>query len=406
MGKAILRHSQMGMSLVEILVGLAIGIITVLAIMQTVSVSEGQRRTSTGGSDALTATATALYLIERQARMAGYGMDTSAGGMLEICRELGIKYYYNPPATANTPNPTAIEDTITGGDVAPLLINTTPDEDLSDAGSHMIQITYNNNTESGENGTNFTQPAAASSTYKVDNRAGFRMGDLILAVENGKECTIAEVTNLPASGQCGAGGSANQSDNVIHNNGNYKNFYQDCQNVAASWNKPSGLGISYTSGKLYNLGNLGFSSLLFTVRDQSLRTCTRLSSAAQDCSNPDNWIPVVEGIVAMRARYGVDNTGDGVIDIWTNGLCDDSGGPCTPTREQILSIKAVRIAVVAINGQFERDVVTANAPQWLTDGNLDTDAEEFDLTHLPDWQRFRYRVMETTIPLRNLIWAQ
>lgn len=394
---------QDGMSLIEIMVGLVIGMVTVLAILQTISVSEGQRRTTGGGADALTAGATAMYLVERQLRMAGYGLDMNDDGLLELCRANGLKYYYQPPSSGSGPAPAAIEATITAADFAPVIINTAPGNTLSDAGSYLLQISYSSTSEVGVNGVDFTQPSGASAVYKVSDRSGFRLGDLVVATEAGQACTIAEVTGLPASNQCNEGGSASQTDNVIHSNGNYKNSYQNCQTLSSAWNKPGGLGVDYTTGRLYNLGNQGLAHISFAVLDQRLMTCTRLGPIATNCATAANWTPLVEGIVALRARYGLDTDGDGDIDTWSAQLCNPAAA-CT--REEVLAALAVRLSMVAINGQFERDAVTAAAPQWLTEDSLDVDAESFDLTHLPDWQNFRYRVLETTIPLRNLIWAQ
>jgi len=91
---------------------------------------------------------------------------------------------------------------------------------------------------------------------KVDNRFGFREGDLVIAAEQGRDCTLAQVSGVP--------GTPGQSDNVIHNSGNYTNTQG--ANVPTQYNRPGGLpppnDISYsawnpatnTGGRLYNLG--------------------------------------------------------------------------------------------------------------------------------------------------------
>ena len=64
------------MSLVELLVASAIGIIASLAIFQVFAVFEGQKRTTTSGGEAQTSGTLALYTIERDLRQSGYGFNT------------------------------------------------------------------------------------------------------------------------------------------------------------------------------------------------------------------------------------------------------------------------------------------------------------------------------------------
>ena len=86
--------------------------------------------------------------------------------------------------------------------------------------------------------------------------------------------------------------------------------------------------------------------------------------------------------------------------------------PSVPDRNRI---KAIHIAVVARNGLLEKDNVTSacttvkgtanNGPCAWDDSNLDA-APAIDLSNDPNWQHYRYRVFETIIPLRNMIWAK
>jgi len=70
------RGTSRGLSLVELLVAAAIGIIASLAIFQVFAVFEGQKRTTTSGGEAQTSGTLSLYTIERDLRQAGYGFNT------------------------------------------------------------------------------------------------------------------------------------------------------------------------------------------------------------------------------------------------------------------------------------------------------------------------------------------
>ena len=68
-----LRRRNTGFSLVEVMVGLAIGMLAVIVMMQVFSVSEGYKRSTSGGSDATSEGAIAAYALQRDITQAGYG---------------------------------------------------------------------------------------------------------------------------------------------------------------------------------------------------------------------------------------------------------------------------------------------------------------------------------------------
>lgn len=79
-------------------------------------------------------------------------------------------------------------------------------------------------------------------------------------------------------------------------------------------------------------------------------------------------------------------------------------------------IKAIRMAVVARSPKMEPTAVTTacnslTAPQptglcaWA--GSVSSPAPAIDLSAGdPNWLRYRYRVFDTIIPLRNVIWSK
>jgi hypothetical protein len=67
-----------GMSLMEILIAMAIGLIGIVVITQTYLVNENYKRSTASAGGAQTSGALALYTIERDARMAGWGIAWSS----------------------------------------------------------------------------------------------------------------------------------------------------------------------------------------------------------------------------------------------------------------------------------------------------------------------------------------
>ena len=75
------RRRARGVSLIELMVGLLIGLLAVLVISQVLFAVEGQKRTTTSGADAQLTGTLALYTLQRELEMAGYGLTTSQLGL-------------------------------------------------------------------------------------------------------------------------------------------------------------------------------------------------------------------------------------------------------------------------------------------------------------------------------------
>ena len=382
-------HRQRGMGLMEIMIGMVIGMLTVLVIMHSMSVSEKYKRTTASGSDAQTNGAIALYLIERDLRMAGYGLTSDEiDGIMAVC-STGVVRAYNQ-------NRTPTDFQFTANSFAPVVIDPA-NLPAGDAGSQVVLINYSGTFGMTGAGMPFQQQSGASANYKVDNRAGYSLGDLVLAVQPGQDCSVAEITGLPGSSQCSSPNG--QSDVIIHNNGQYNNSYQNCTKIDSTWNKPGGLGVTYTSGKLYNLGPPDqIVAHAYAVRSGKLTMCNLLTS---DCTNAAKvndstvWIQLADDVVGLRAQYGQDNGTGGTVD---DGIVDSWDTTTPTTYAGWKRILAARVAVTARSKQYDKDVVTGSAPSWQ--------GGSFTLSSNTDWQHYRYKTFETVTPLRNVIWSR
>jgi Tfp pilus assembly protein PilW len=373
------RKTAGGFSLVELMVGMVLGLLGILVVMQVYTFSEGRKRTTTAGGDAQTNGAIALFSMQKEMAQAGYGMAN-----VEIL---------NCTVRAYNENRTPADFTLTS--MSPVTLNPTG-VPAGDANTVVLRVAYGSSEGLAE-GIAFEQQSGSSANYKVNNRAGFTVGDMVIAVESGQDCTMAQVTELPASGSCGTGGSG-QTDVVIHNAGQFKDPGKNCEQGPSHWNKPGGLGVTYTNGKLYNMGRFP-TTHLYAVRNGNLTMCDYMAS---DCTNAAKvtdtavWVPIVNNIVGLQAQYGRDTSApmDMVVDTY------DQTTPTTGCG--FARAPAVRLAVVARSPQYEKDVVTAAAPTWQG-GTLNV-SKKPDGTANPDWQHYRYKVFETVVPLRNIVW--
>ena len=373
------NNKSKGFSLIEVIVGLVIGMLGILVIMQVFAVSEGRKRTTTSGSDAQVNGLSALLAIERDVRQAGYGYTSYPGGGTNPalgCDTLAYNSLSSYPG--GTFNFRLIPVLITDGGVG---------------GSDTITVTYGRKPNLATP-VGFTQVSGAAANYQLTNpadNAGFADGDLILAMQPGLSCTLAQVTGLTGIG----------SKVITHNSG-----------AGGDFNKPAGLGVAYVfpAAQLLNLGDPIITSYLVLANNLVSRDL-KLGLPAP----PANTTVLADNIVTIQAQYGIDTTGDGSIDAWVEPTGAVWGNTAaTPSAANILLIKAIRIAVVARSSLMERGAVTATCANNAGTNNgpcawRDTAAAAaplIDLSADPNWNRYRYKVYQTIIPIRNMIWSE
>jgi type IV pilus assembly protein PilW len=354
---AALPLRQAGMSLVELMVAALIGLLGILVVFQVFALVEGHRRTTTSGSDAQENGIFALYSLERELRQAGWGINASTA------LNCNVQAY----------------DRLQGGDLAnytlaPVVITQGPAN-----GSDTIEVNYGSSPLTVASTAVFQNMVNATDAYVVSNRFGFNVNDAILVVEAGKPCSLAQVSSFPSS------------NSMLHASG-----------AAYRYNKPGAWGTTYTTNALVlNLGQAPVRNIYSIDATGNLVVQAFLTSPAQQ--------PVVQQIVQMKAQYGKDNgVNNGTAScgacLANDGVVDSFDGVTPASTAAWQQVLAVRVGLVARSAQPERpnggggcDATTA-APTWS--------GGAFDLSANPNWQCYRYKVFETTIPVRNQLWFQ
>ena len=360
-----------GFTLIELMVGMVIGLLTTIVIAQVLVNSEGRRRTTVSGSEAQVNGALALYAVQRDVLMAGYGLTSAVDGI--GCEIRAQRNGVNFPFTLA---PVVITDGAAGA----------PDSLLT-MGSAKLSYSVPARVV-----TNHPRTAA---NFFVNTTLGTVDGDLMLAVpgviDANNWCSMFNVTGI---------GGASQ---IIHNSGS-----------SGPWNQPGGQTIfpaagygaigSYASNPaagsyLINLGQFVTQRVQISA-GQVLQAAT--FSTATAATTTEDLFP---DIVNLQAFYGKDTDANGVVDTYDNTTPTTSAG-----WRQVLS---VRIAVVARSVQMEREDVTTTQPLWDV-GNATTVAGSAAcgtsrcvtviVNTLPDWQRYRYKVYDSIVPLRNMLW--
>src|SRR5712692_9130220 len=415
------RVSERGFSMVELLVAMLIGLIGMIIIFQVFEVSEGIKRSTTSGGDAQQNGVIALYTMERDFKTAGMGFnDTTFVG----CNIVGSD---NTRATPNFP-PAGVTMRL-----APVFITSGAGTTVPD----QISVLYGSQPQAAGSVPLFSDMDPAQNGADplfVTNPFAYNTGDLLALVEPGtaKNCSIMEVTAI----------NANQ---VTHNLTAY---------LAAGsarnprFNPAGGLGVVYQGtgtanvSRVFNLGNLyrvppgGTVPVNLPVYNFYALANGSLTVTSQFLI--DNGQPVVtsvaDNIVHMRALYGLDDgnndatvpynvtptAGDGIVDRYVDAATFNALLALAPVPTPWARLIAVRIALVSRSALPEKpssgklsdpcDATTAD-PQWTGTPwaggpfNYQTRLDVSSSVAAPDdWKCYRYRVFETTIPLRNWIW--
>ena len=434
-------YRNRGFGLVEIMVGLVVGLLCMFVVMQVGSVFEQNKRETTSGSDAQTNGALALYILEREIRSAGSGMtegEPQKYAPLAGCTTRvfdGTADYLVPAANATSPSTLAPLMTTSNIRLAPV-IATDGGGGLSDSltvayGTALITAPYTltANFNSGD------------MEISMVSTSGINFGDMVALIETDATppnplignyiipttCTLLQVTDgiaHPPRTPVVAAAPLPVSTGTRYNpaGGNTLNYSEDA--------------------RLYNLGQLNL--VTYRVDGASgdlVGDITKFGSdnAGTAAVNRTDFSPIMSGIVNMQVQYGIDtgNPGgttlsdcktnstdnplttadaDAIVDNWVppTGIWANNG-ITTPSQFDLRRIRAVRIGVVARSGvktMIDKDgdktdvgancATTTVAPviNWGAGPSMTP-----DLSGDPDWQCYRYKVFQTTIPVRNALWS-
>ena len=364
------KHRQRGFGLIEILVGVTIGVVGILVMFQTLAAWTARASSTDSGGDAQITGALAMFSLERDIRLAGIGFGTANPA------NMGCTVSANFGGTAFN-FPLAAVVIAQGANGAPDTVTV-----------------LHGNSPALVVGRGYT--ASSDDSKRVETwRSGFHAGDLVVASSRvaadpsadstATACALVEITGLPVDPQT-----------LEHRaEANYTNFYNHHEGVAR-FNPKGGIGVVLAGGSLFNLGP--------EPRLNRWQVDAAGVLSGTDLLYQGGSFAVAEGVVDLQAQYGVDNNNDQRIgggDEWTDKGPADWAAPNDWTR-----VRAIRIALLVRSRQFERDEVTPAKPTWA-------DGTEFAMANLGaastdanDWKHYRYHVQEQVIPLRNILWGQ
>ncbi len=317
-----MRHKQRGLTVIELMVGLTIGLLASVAIVQVFGRSESYRRSSQGAADAQQAGTLASWRLMRDLRMAGAGLQhgpTLWGCQLNLWRDGAILL----PRASAWPAPfTAFPTDLR---LAPLAVvdggGTNPDA--------IVVMSARGSTGPAPMPTSIV----TSTELNAMTTVAFNKGDVLL------------VTDMSTVGPCQIGQVANTYATVA---GQPAPKVIPTGAPGTAYNAPAGF-TSLAAGRDYALFNMG------GLPSIAMHGVTNNSLVQYDVlENGGIAVPTVqaENVENMQVLYGVDDgnggtANDNVIDRWVvPGTAGFDAATMMAGGMGALQVKSIRIGLV------------------------------------------------------------
>lgn len=379
------RDQSSGFSLIELLVAMVIGLVVSMAIYGVLASSEGRKRTTTSVNDIDQTGSFSAYQFDKFIRSAGAGFTGGSVG------SEAFRYTYGCQLRAANGGAQVIPS---GGyaapfDATPAALRLLPililDGVAPNGGGDEI-IAMSGNGGLAEVASNLSANPSVNA-LNVKNVAAFRANDVLLVAsttafspcmleqvnstfDTSNLANLVGVTSLPLAG----------------------NLYM--QTIAGTDLT------SYTSSAVaLNLGSTPYFNAFAVGDNNVLYRYDLLSPASTDPKKNLNPVVAAEGVYQMHAIYGVMNLTTCALS-WqaptgAYSAASLNAGTAAATAA-MASIRAIKIGIVMKSALPEKGAVSGASIKL------------FDTTPIPVTVKlsptnYRYRVFETTIPIRNTI---
>lgn len=337
------KHKQAGFNLIDLMIGMAIGLISLAAVTKIYIDFNNQKNISVATTAAQGNGAIALYMLEHDISQAGFGISGFSACDFDASSET-INYYHNALASKLSTMPVRITEGV-------------------GTASDNITIQYATSISGVPSTSLTTAQANFGDMFNVVNTAGFDVDSLIMT-GTGSDCTISEISAVNAA-----------QNKIEHTGGDYNS-------AALPAGATNGWIAAVADEKVLNIGRL--ISNTYSIDGNNLML-EPFGGADSDAAN---------GIVFMKAQYGRDITNDNVnaVDEWSYTAPTDN-----------TQVIAIRIGLVSRSARQEATAsVMADDIQVLDETNGSGNGIVYNI---PD-KHYHYKLYRTTVPLRNVIWAK
>lgn len=341
-----------GAGLTDLMVGLAIGLIATLVVLNVAMQFDARRRATASGAEAQLNAVQSLALLSRELRNAGNGLGPPDA--------LGCVVHR---ASAGSPNasfllaPAVIID---GDDGAPdtLLLLSAGEQALPPA---RLVTPY---TMGGD-------------TLTLDSTLGLANDVHLLLQSTGQpDCALLQLTSVAI--------------------GAYT-----AKSVATS---------NLLAGQVFGIGSAAINLGSLRYRRYSIDANQRLRMEVFD-PTLGSWVAsaVADGIASLQWQYGFDDRAGTQsapqVTRWADNMIDADGNGTEGNSGDWQRVLALRFALVTRSAQRKDEGCNSAAPKWTAGQPAAPEETEIRVDHLTDWKCWRYRVLQGEVPLRNQLWG-
>lgn len=327
--------SQRGLTLIELMIGMALGLIVLAGIgyiylgsRQTYKLQDNMARIQENGRYA-------MEILGREIRMAGFQECSTAKFTSTVNPQAGAQNNYlydfsrNPIEGFNAIPGTSTWTTVTSGspattvsvsNVASNVVSGTDVIALRSTGDLGIQIL-------GQPTDNNCGDTTAD--LKVTNNSVLSDGMIVMST-NCTNATVFQITNF------------NSNQNVVHNTG-----------TASPGNSTKDLGACFVGGNI-----VAVSAVSYFIRNNIAGVPALFRKRSTDVQADE----LVEGIEDMQIEYGIDTNGDGAVDEYVNAGQANK----LDTADRWSKVLSVRISLVLVSRE---DGVLDAPQQYVFNGN-------------------------------------
>jgi len=404
-------HAQRGFGLIEVMIGLVIGLIAVLVIYQVYTVSEGFKRNTTAAGEAQQTGLFSAFMLGIELGNAGAGIAV-ASQALASCNDPGgtmpMRFAQSwrplPVVVADSGDPSKPDTFV----VSYSMTTTIASSGLSEAAGAAL----------------FTaSPASASSDFQVASPGGFHANDLVGGtVAPGSPiaatpCATSRITATPTLTN-DVQGDVTIKQTPVDPAGGPAIPFAGAQSTLLNLGPCDRVqkvmySVALANDSAGNKSKWDYHPACGPLTPCVLYSTPLLDTQGNKCGKPADpfvGIPMAVNVVNLKAQYGIDTDQDKArtLDTWvpaTGAWSWDTLMQGTTTVPTISQIKAVRIGIIVQSEQFDQTLgdynwVMFDCASKVCPGRL-TGTIAAQTNPPGNW---RYRKYETVIPLRNSIW--
>ena len=377
-------RSTGGFSLIELLVSMVIGLVVTLAITSVLIRSEGSKRSTTSVNDLNQTGAYAAYVLDRAIRSAGSGFSQNWSAMY------GCRLNASASGTQVLPATIAAASTFTNvsaampARLAPVVIG----KGLApNTGGDVLMVIGG---MAGAAETPLAVTPVSSTNWQVPNTLTYRVGNMVLLAD----------PSVPSGCMVQQLGSLDATASTVQLAGTYFSATGTTVNLASftGGTVMAQLGSDATNPPHFQLFGVGANNALFSY---------------DLLQNGGGEQPIADGVVEMRALYGVDTAiprPNGTLGNWVDPIAG-SGYEASvlmdgsvASQDKLRRIVAIRLGFILRTSLPERpqDYQQPTGTTLTLFGDLLAAVRQTRVLSGADLN-YRFRTVETTIPLLNVL---